>query len=119
MQYLAICEDDLLFQFMRNVADEQGEVRYLVPSDKIARAIKRQGGKAWHGDLLKEETYKKVKLHYIDQAIVFIRDGDLQDRVCRLLRSLDKMVSIVSLTVLDQVVSPAIRKLRKTSFLVC
>ena len=98
MQYLAICEDDLLFQFMRNVADEQGEVRYLVPSDKIARAIKRQGGKAWHGDLLKEETYKKVKLHYIDQAIVFIRDGDLQDRVCRLLRSLDKMVSIVSLT---------------------
>lgn len=119
MQYLAICEDDLLFQFMRNVADEQGEVRYLVPNDKIARAIKRQGGKVWHGDLLKEETYKKVKLHYIDQAIVFIRDGDLQDRVCRLLRSLDKMVSIVSLTVLDQVVSPAIRKLRKTSFLVC
>ena len=98
MQYLAICEDDLLFQFMRNVADEQGEVRYLVPNDKIARAIKRQGGKAWHGDLLKEETYKKVKLHYIDQAIVFIRGGDLQDRVCRLLRSLDKMVSIVTLT---------------------
>ena len=98
MQYLAICEDDLLFQFMRNVADEQGEVRYLVPNDKIARAIKRQGGKVWHGDLLKEETYKKVKLHYIDQAIVFIRDGDLQDRVCRFLRSLDKMVSIVSLT---------------------
>jgi nanoRNase/pAp phosphatase (c-di-AMP/oligoRNAs hydrolase) len=83
---------------MRNVADEQGEVRYLVPNDKIARAIKRQGGKAWHGDLLKEETYKKVKLHYIDQAIVFIRGGDFQDRVCRLLRSLDKMVSIVSLT---------------------
>jgi nanoRNase/pAp phosphatase (c-di-AMP/oligoRNAs hydrolase) len=83
---------------MRNVADEQGEVRYLVPNDKIARAIKRQGGKVWHGDLLKEETYKKVKLHYIDQAIVFIRDGDLQDRVCRFLRSLDKMVSIVSLT---------------------
>jgi nanoRNase/pAp phosphatase (c-di-AMP/oligoRNAs hydrolase) len=83
---------------MRNVADEQGEVRYLVPNDKVARAIKRQGGKVWHGDLLKEETYKKIKLHYIDQAILFIRDGDLQDRVCRLLRSLDKMVSIVSLT---------------------
>ncbi len=98
MQYLAICEDDLLFQFMRNVAAEQGEVRYLVPDDKIARAIKRQGGKVWHGDLLKEETYKKIKLHYVDQAIVFIRDPDLQDRVCRFLRSLDKMVSIVSLT---------------------
>jgi len=98
MQYLAICEDDLLFQFMRNVAAEQGEVRYLVPDDKVARAIKRQGGKVRHGDLLKEETYKRIKLHYIDQAIVFIRDVDLHDRVCRLLRALDKMVSIVSLT---------------------
>jgi len=98
MQYLAVCEDDLLFQFMRNVAAEQGEVRYLVPNDKIARAIKRQGGKASHGDLLKEETYKKFKLHHIDQAIVFLRDGELQSRVCRLLRSLDKRVSIVSLT---------------------
>jgi len=83
---------------MRNVAAEQGEVRYLVPNDKIARAIKRQGGKASHGDLLKEETYKKFKLHHIDQAIVFLRDGELQSRVCRLLRSLDKRVSIVSLT---------------------
>src|SRR5689334_14954550 len=98
MQYLAICEDDLLFQFMRNVAAEQREVRYLVPNEKVARAIKRRGGKAWHGDLLKEETYKKIKLQYIDQAIVFLRDAELQDRVCRLLRSLDKMVSIVSLT---------------------
>ena len=98
MQYLAVCEDDLLFQFMRNVAAEQGEVRYLVPNDKIARSIKRQGGKASHGDLLKEETYKKIKLHHIDQAIVFLRNGELQGRVCRLLRSLDKRVSIVSLT---------------------
>jgi len=98
MQYLAVCEDDLLFQFMRNVAAEQGEVRYLVPNDKIARGIKRQGGKASHGDLLKEETYKKIKLHHIDQAIVFLRDGELQSRVWRLLRSLDKRVSIVSLT---------------------
>ena len=98
MQYLAICEDDLLFQFMRKVAAEQREVRYLVPNEKVARAIKRRGGKAWHGDLLKEETYKKIKLQYVDQAIVLLRDTELQDRVCRLLRSLDKMVSIVSLT---------------------
>ena len=98
MQYLAICEDDLLFQFMRNVATEQGEIRYLVPSESVARAIKRQGGKASHGDLLKEDIYKKLKLHYIDQAIVFIRDTEIQDRICRLLRSLDKRVSIVSLT---------------------
>jgi nanoRNase/pAp phosphatase (c-di-AMP/oligoRNAs hydrolase) len=51
-----------------------------------------------HGDLLKEETYKKIKLHYVDQAIVFIRDADLQKRVCRLLRELDKGMSIVSLS---------------------
>ncbi len=98
MQYLAICEDDLLFQFMRNVAAEQGEVRFLVPNEKIARAIKRQGGKVWQGDLLKPETYKKVKLHHVDQAIVFVRDSDHQEDICRLLRSLDKRVSIVSLT---------------------
>jgi len=98
MQYLAICEDDLLFQFMRNVAAEQGEVRFLVSNEKIARAIKRQGGKVWQGDLLKPETYKKVKLHHVDQAIVFVRNPDHQEDICRLLRSLDKRVSIVSLT---------------------
>jgi nanoRNase/pAp phosphatase (c-di-AMP/oligoRNAs hydrolase) len=98
MQYLAICEDDLLFQFMRNVADEQGEVVYLVPNEAVARSIRRQGGKVRHGDLLKEETYKKIKLHYVDQAIVFIRVADLQKRVCRLLRELDKGMSIVSLS---------------------
>ena len=98
MQYLAICEDDLLFQFMRNVAAEQGEVLYLVPNETVARSIKRQGGKVRQGDLLKEETYKKIKLRHVDQAIVFIRDSDVQERVCRLLRELDRGVSIVSLT---------------------
>jgi len=98
MQYLAICEDDLLFQFMRNVAAEQGDIRYLVPNEKVARRIRRQGGKARHGDLLKEETFKKIKLHHVDQAVVFVRDADYQQAVCRLLRELDKNVSIVSLT---------------------
>src|SRR5512135_488960 len=98
MQYLAICEDDLLFQFMRNVAAEQGEIRYLVSNETVARSIKRQGGVVRQGDLLKEETYKKVKLQHVDQAIVFIRDPEIQDRVCRLLRELDKGMSIVSLT---------------------
>ena len=86
MQYLAICEDDLLFQFMRNVAAEQGDVRYLVPDETIARRIRRQGGKVRHGDLNKEETYKKLKLHHVDQAIVFVRDVGNQAAVCRLLR---------------------------------
>jgi nanoRNase/pAp phosphatase (c-di-AMP/oligoRNAs hydrolase) len=98
MQYLAICEDDLLFQFMRNVAAERGEVRHLVASEAVARSIKRQGGTVRQGDLLKEETYKKVNLRHVDQAIVFVRDADTQDRICRLLRNLDKGLSIVSLT---------------------
>ncbi|HYA27832.1 MAG TPA: DHH family phosphoesterase [Acidobacteriota bacterium] len=98
MQYLAICEDDLLFQFMRNVAAEQGDVRYLVPDQKVAGRIKRQGAKVRHGDLLKEETYRKIKLHHVDQAVVFVRDADDQKAVCRLLRELDKNISIVSLT---------------------
>jgi len=98
MQYLAICEDDLLFQLMRNAVREQGEVRYLVQNQAVARRIRRQGGKVRHGDLLKEETYKKVTLRHIDQAIVFVRDADNQERVCRLLRTLDKGISIVSLT---------------------
>lgn len=98
MQYLAICEDDLLFQFMRNAAREQGEVRYVVQNEAVARRIRRQGGKVRHGDLLKEDTYKKVTLRHIDQAIVFVRDAEDQERVCRLLRALDKSISIVSLT---------------------
>lgn len=98
MQYLAICEDDLLFQFMRNVTAEQGEVRYLVQDSAVARSIRRHGGKVAHGDLLKEDTYRKIKLHHVDQAIVFVRDAEAQLGVCRLLRGLDKSVSIVSLT---------------------
>ncbi len=98
MQYLAICEDDLLFHFMRNVASKQAEVLFLVQDAAVAKRIKRQGGKARQGDLLKEDTYKRIKLHHIDQAIVFVREPDFQDRLCRLLRTLDKSLSIVALT---------------------
>jgi nanoRNase/pAp phosphatase (c-di-AMP/oligoRNAs hydrolase) len=98
MQYLAICEDDLLFHFMRNVASKQAEVLFLVQDAAVAKRITRQGGKARQGDLLKEDTYKRIKLHHVDQAIVFVRDADFQDRLCRLLRSLDKSLSIVALT---------------------
>lgn len=98
MQYLAICEDDLLFHFMRNVAAKQAEVLFLVQDGAVAKRIKRQGGKVRQGDLLKEDTYKRIKLHHVDQAIVFVREADLQDRICRLLRTLDKNLSIVALT---------------------
>ena len=98
MQYLAICEDDLLFHLMRNVASKQGEVLFLVQDAAVAKRIRRQGGNVRQGDLLKEDTYKRIKLHYVDQAIVFVREGDFQERICRLLRSLDKSLSIVALT---------------------
>src|SRR6516165_11329615 len=98
MQYLAICEDDLLFHFMRNVASKQAEILFLVQDGAVAKRIKRQGGKVRQGDLLKEDTYKRIKLHHVDQAIVFVREADLQDRICRLLRTLDKNLSIVALT---------------------
>ena len=96
MQYLAICEDDLLISLMRNVASKQAEVLFLQDA-AVAKRIKRQGGKLRQGDLLKEDTYKRIKLHHVDQAIVFVREPDLQDRICRLLRTLDKGLSIVAL----------------------
>jgi nanoRNase/pAp phosphatase (c-di-AMP/oligoRNAs hydrolase) len=98
MQYLAICEDDLLFQFMRNVAAKQGEVLFVVADEAVAKRIRRQGGKVRHGDLLKEETYKRIKLQHVDQVVILARNGDVQDRISRLLRTLDKSLSIVSLT---------------------
>src|SRR5205809_6464021 len=98
MQYLAISEYDLLFHFMRNVAAKQAEVLFLVQDPAVAKRIKLQGGNVRQGDLLKEETYKKLKLHHVDQAIVFVRAKDLQERICRLLRNLEKSLSIVVLT---------------------
>ncbi|HWO43649.1 MAG TPA: DHH family phosphoesterase [Candidatus Eisenbacteria bacterium] len=98
MQYLAICEDDLLFQFMRNVSAKQGEVLFLVQDEAVAKRIRRQGGTVRQGDLLKEETYKRIKLQHVDQAIILARTPELREGIARLLRSLDKSLSIVSLT---------------------
>ena len=98
MQYLAICEDDLLFDFMRNFADEQAEVLFVVQDSAAAKKIKRRGGIVREGDLLKEETFKKLKLHHVDQAVVFLRDADRQKHVCELLRTLDKNIPMLALT---------------------
>ena len=97
MQYLAICEDDLLFQFMRNVASKGEETLFLVQDSAVAKRIKREGGKVREGDLLKEETYQRVRLRHVDQAIIFVRDAEMQRRIYRLLRSQDKNLFIVSL----------------------
>jgi len=98
MQYLAICEDDLLFHLLRNVASKQADVLYLVPDGSLAKSIKRQGGKVREGDLLKEDTYKRIRLHHVDQAIVFVRDAGKQAEICKLLRNRDGNLFIVALT---------------------
>jgi nanoRNase/pAp phosphatase (c-di-AMP/oligoRNAs hydrolase) len=97
MQYLAICEDDLLFQFMRNVASRGAETLFLVQDSAVAKRIKREGGKVREGDLLKEETYQRIRLRHVDQAIIFVRDPEMQRRIYGLLRNQDKNLFIVSL----------------------
>lgn len=98
MQSLAICEDDLLFHFMRNVAAKRTEVRFVVQDAAAAKEIKRHGGAVRCGDLLSETTYKRINLRHIDQAIVFVRDPEPRRRIYDVLRSLDKGISILSLT---------------------
>lgn len=97
MQYLAICEDDLLFQFMRNVASRGTETLFVVQDGAVAKRIKREGARVREGDLLKEETYQRLRLHHVDQAIIFVRDAEMQRRIYRLLRNQDKNLFIVSL----------------------
>ncbi len=98
MQYLAICDDDLLFHFMGKASSRQTDVLFLVEDGAVAKKIKRQGGKVREGSFLKEETYNRIKLHHVDQAIVFVRDSQVQRRICALLRERDKNLCIVSLT---------------------
>ncbi|MGH7772851.1 MAG: DHH family phosphoesterase [Candidatus Binatia bacterium] len=98
MKYLAICEDDLLFQFMRKLATKRGEVLFLVQEEEVARRIRRQGGSSQWGDLESEATYKKNQLGQISQVILFLRDRQLRERVYLLLRDLNRELPILSLS---------------------
>ncbi len=98
MKYLAICEDDLLFQFMRKVAAKRGEVLFLVKDAATARKIKRQGGEVQQGDLVKEKTYEKAGLEHATQVILLIKDPDLWGRVYLLIRQLEEKIPILSLS---------------------
>ncbi|MBI4529049.1 MAG: bifunctional oligoribonuclease/PAP phosphatase NrnA [Deltaproteobacteria bacterium] len=98
MKYLAICEDDLLFQFMRKVATRRGEVLFLVQAAEVTRRIRRHGGSSQWGDLEAEETYAKCHIEQISQAILFIREAGLRGRVYSLLRRLNKKLPILSLS---------------------
>ncbi len=98
MKYLAICEDDLLFQFMRKLATRRGEVLFLVEEESVARRIRRQGGSSQWGNLKNQSTYKKNHLEHISQAILFIRNADLRERVYQNLRRLNSKLPILSLS---------------------
>jgi nanoRNase/pAp phosphatase (c-di-AMP/oligoRNAs hydrolase) len=97
MKYLAICEDDLLFQFMRKPAGKRGEVVFLVQEADAARRIRRRGGSSQSGDLDNASTYEKAHLERVQQIILFVRDGQLWERVYTLLRSLRPDLPILSL----------------------
>lgn len=98
MKYLAICEDDLLFQFMRKVATKRGEALFLVREPDVARRIRRHGGSSQWGNLEEEETYRKCHLEHVNQVILFIRDFELRERVYGLLRRLRDSLPILSLS---------------------
>ncbi|HTM06963.1 MAG TPA: bifunctional oligoribonuclease/PAP phosphatase NrnA [Verrucomicrobiae bacterium] len=97
MKYLAICEDDLLFQFMRRPVTKRSEVLFLVQEAEAARRIRRRGGSGQWGDLGNENTYQKAHLERVHQVILFVRDGQLWERVYTLLRSLRPDLPILSL----------------------
>ncbi len=98
MKYLAICEDDLLFQFMRKLATKRSEVLFLVGDSEAARRIRRRGGSSQWGDLDKEAIYEKSHLERVDQVILFIRSRPLWERVYMQLRTLKPELPILSLS---------------------
>ena len=98
MKYLAICEDDLLFQFMGKLAMKPREVLFLVQSQEVSRRIRRRGGSSQWGDLENPETYEKIRAHAARQAILFLRDGALREKVYSVLRLLRPDLSILSLS---------------------
>ncbi|MFQ5848963.1 MAG: bifunctional oligoribonuclease/PAP phosphatase NrnA [Candidatus Binatia bacterium] len=96
MKYLAICQDDLLFQFMRKVAGKGMEILFLVQEEGVARRIRRQGGSSRWGALDSESTYRKNHLERVSQTMLFVRDPRLRERVTTLLRGLRKDLPILS-----------------------
>ncbi len=98
MKYLAICEDDLLFQFMRKLAAKRSEVLFLVQDAEAARRIRRRGGSSQWGELDRPEIYEKTHLERVDQVILFIRSLQLWERVYTQLRALKPDLPLLSLS---------------------
>ena len=95
MQYLAVCEDDLLFHFMRKVVSKGESILFLVQEESLARRIRRRGASSRCGALDDQETYKKIHLERFVQVMVFVRDQRLRERIYGLLRDLRKDIPIL------------------------
>jgi nanoRNase/pAp phosphatase (c-di-AMP/oligoRNAs hydrolase) len=95
MKYLAISDDDLLFQFMRRVASIPEEVLFLVSDPAAARKIRRQGGMSRRSALDNAAVYRRGHLDHVNQVMLFIRETKLQNRVYDLLRSLKRELPIL------------------------
>lgn len=98
MKYLAICQDDLLFRFMRRIAGKRGETLFLVHDAEAAKRIKRAGSRSQSGDLGKEATYKKIRAEPAEQAILFIGNPELRKRAYLVLRRLFPELPVLSLS---------------------
>jgi nanoRNase/pAp phosphatase (c-di-AMP/oligoRNAs hydrolase) len=98
MRYLAICEDELLFQFMRRIALRRRDVLFLVQEEEVARRIRRSGGSSQWGDLEKVETYEKCRLDRTGQVILLLRDRKLRGDVYLVLRGLVPDLPILTLS---------------------
>lgn len=116
MKYLAICEDDLLFQFMPKIARKRGEALFLVQDPEAAKRMKRRGASSRWAELAKEATYKRIRLDRVDQSILFIRNPELREEIYSLLRRLKPDLPILSLTSEEEVSrdrnDPSLRELR-------
>jgi nanoRNase/pAp phosphatase (c-di-AMP/oligoRNAs hydrolase) len=97
MKYLAVCEDDLLFQLMGKAAAHSREVCFLVGSPATANRIRRRGGSSRHGELDSAETYRRIRAGEAKQAILLLRDPGLRQRVYTLLRELRRDLPILEL----------------------
>lgn len=98
MGYLAICNDDLLFRFMRRFPARQGEVLFLIQDSGAARKVRRSGAKCLSGALDHERSYKKIKLEDIHHAIIFVRETKLRKRIITLLRAFKRDLPILFLS---------------------
>jgi nanoRNase/pAp phosphatase (c-di-AMP/oligoRNAs hydrolase) len=83
---------------MGKLAMRPREIVFLVQSQEVSRRIRRRGGSSQWGALDQPETYEKIHVHVARQAILFLRDAPVREKVYTVLRSLRPDLSILSLS---------------------